>query len=97
MTTVLNDPRNVSFDKENKIYSMSEKYVRFDTSYELKDIETKECEIFEFTHSTGAEFDPNTIWIYKSKSGSELHVCNDARITEIHAKNYLEHKLRYKI
>lgn len=81
-----------SFDATEKIITVSERDVNFDTTYNV--VGKNESRVFEFDHSTGPEFDPNTIYIYKDKSGYTLQVANDARITEQAAKMYLNRKLK---
>jgi len=68
---------------------MSERDVRFDTTYELFNEKTNKGMEFEFKHSTGSEYAPDTKWIYKSKEGFILEVCNDARMVEQAKQSYL--------
>jgi hypothetical protein len=81
------------YNKETKTFSVSEKDVPFDTSYEVIGMKTGETKQFELSHSTGPEFDPNTRWVYKCDD-MVLEVCNDAEMTKIAAANYLKGKLR---
>lgn len=81
-------------DEANRTIRVSEKIAGFDTSYTLKNPQTLIEDVFDFSHSTGPEFDPETRWVYKSKkSGLTLEVCNDAEITKLRSKAYLDHKL----
>ena len=85
----------VKYNKENKTFIVSGKLVKFDTSYELFNSETNQAVKFELSHSTGSEWDPKTIWVYKSTNGFILNVGND-EVTPKHAEHYLNHKLGYK-
>ena len=83
----------LAFKKEDNTFYGSERDIRFDTSYEVKNVTTGKSEIFDFKQSTGPEFDPDTKWLYESKSGIKLVIGNDPRITKASAKAYLDHKL----
>jgi len=48
--------------------------------------------VFNFSHSTGPEFDPTTEWVYTSQEGIEFRVCNDAHITAQNARAYVKAK-----
>jgi len=84
----------VIFNKEDNTFYGNERNIPFDTTYEIKNMVSGKSEIFEFSHSTGSEFDPKTQWVYKSKSGINLVVGNDEKITNLRAENYLNAKLR---
>ena len=89
----------ISTDKLNWLASIntftgSEKDILFATSYEVTNPKTDKTVVFEFTHSTGPEFDPNTSWVYKSKCGIYLIIENEAKITARNAENYLKAKTR---
>lgn len=94
MTQFTLTPGNFSYNKETKTISVSEKLVRFDTSYQVTNSTTEKSQVFNFSHSTGPEFDPKTQWIYKSEAGCLLAVCNDAEMTKVAAANYLAAKTR---
>lgn len=82
-----------SYNKETSTFKVSEKILPFDTTYNIKNPATGKEMIFEFSHSTGSEFDPKTRWVYKSKGGSiTLEVCNDEEMTKANAENYLKAK-----
>lgn len=83
----------LTFDKESKTFYGSEKDVPFGTIYEVENSRTGVSKSFDFTHSTGPEFDPNTKWVYKCEDLT-LIICNDAQITKRNAQNYLEAKIR---
>jgi len=83
-----------SFNPETRTFTASEKDVQFATTYELINPKSGMSMVFDFTHSTGPEFDPNTKWVYKSKEGFFFEVCNDAQMAKIHAENYLKAKMR---
>lgn len=82
----------LTFNKKENTFYGSEKNIPFDTSYEVKNTETGISVKFNFTHSTGPEFDPKTQWVYKSEQGMLLIVANDAEITRINADNFLKAK-----
>jgi hypothetical protein len=83
----------VSYDKNNKTFTVSGKDVRFAYSYTLVNNETDNKKDFSFKESTGSEWDPNTIWVYESEDGFILNVKNDD-VTPEHAEKYLQAKLR---
>lgn len=73
----------------------SEKDIPFDTSYEVKNVLSGNSVVFEFSHSTGPEFEPKTQWIYKNEEkGMTLIISNDERITKKQAELYLAAKTR---
>lgn len=81
-----------SVDPVTKVISVSEKHVPFATTYNVIST-TRVNKVFELSHSTGSEFDPNTKWVYKNGE-LVLEVCNDKKMTAIAAENYLKAKLR---
>ena len=82
------------FVNSAKTIFVSERDVnKFDTSYNVRSPKTGVIKEFNFVHSTGPEFDPKTVWLYKSEDGHHFGVCNDVEITKQHAENYLNHKL----
>lgn len=84
------------YDIPNKVFTLSEKDVPFDTSYQLLNPKTNGTCRFEFSHSTGPEFDPSTKWVYESNEtdGITLEICNDPVMVEVAAEKYLKAKLR---
>lgn len=86
-----------SWDKENKKFTMSESnkgiVIPFRIQYELYNPKTETIKVFEFTHSTGPEFDSDTRWIYKCDD-MILEICNDPEVTKRNATNYLAAKTR---
>jgi hypothetical protein len=94
MTTITFNPRKHFYLKDEKKFKMSEKDVSFDTSYVITNSKTGGKMQFDFSHSTGSEFDPKTCWIYKSNEGYTLEVCNDEAITAERERAYLNSKLR---
>lgn len=85
----------VTFDKQRNVFYVSGKKVPFATSYSLKNEITGNSVEFNFTHSTGSEWDKNTLWVYENSDGDlKLHVGNDD-VTPQHAENYLRAKTRY--
>lgn len=63
----------------NGIVFVSEKDVKFDTTYNVISPKTGVTKTFLFECTTGLEFDPNTEWVYKSSEGLKLHLCNSAK------------------
>ncbi len=82
----------VVYNKELNSFVVSGKKVSFGSSYELYNEKTGNKKVFELSHSTGSEWDPNTVWIYKNGE-MKLIVTNDD-VTKEHAENYLKAKLR---
>lgn len=95
MTTIYLSSVGWSYDKSTKTITVSERDVSFATTYKVISHRTGAEKVFEFDHSTGPEFDPNTKWIYKSADGLTLAVANDATMTAAAAEQYLEAKTRY--
>jgi hypothetical protein len=82
-----------SYNATTKTFYASGKRIKFDTCYSLLNIKSNKTMEFDFTHSTGSEWDPKTLWVYKSKCGNYiLHVGND-EVTPAHAQAYLNHKM----
>lgn len=88
------DINKLSYLKEAKAFFGSEKDIPFATTYTVHNPKTGNSVDFEFIHSTGPEFDPETVYVYESKSGLRLHVANDKRVTGIRAAMYEKAKLR---
>jgi hypothetical protein len=84
--------KEVRFSVETGIIKVSEKDVQFDTQYEVVSAKTGNSMVFNFSHSTGPEFDPTTEWVYTSQEGIEFRVCNDAHITAQNARAYVKAK-----
>jgi hypothetical protein len=91
---IIFDSTKHTYDAGMFIFHMSERDVPFATTYDIINPKTGKEMRFEFTHSTGAEFDPKTIWVYKNADKSvSLFVHNDPKITRVLAANYLKAKL----
>jgi len=86
------DLKKVKFSVEGGVIRVSEREVSFDTKYEVISSKTNLAKVFDFTHSTGPEFDINTEWVYVSEDGIEFRVCNDRIITTTAASAYLKAK-----
>lgn len=91
------DSKKFHYDGKEKIIHVSEKDIPFATKYELYNPSTGKTMNFEFSHSTGAEFDPKTQWVYKSKAmvGNkvlQLIAHNDPQTTKRNADAYLKAK-----
>ena len=82
----------ISYDPATKTFSASEKIARFDTAYTIKNTKTGGTRDFNFSHSTGPEFDPKTSWVYKSEDGLILEIYNDPTRTKAAAGAYLARK-----
>ncbi len=83
----------ITYFAPHKSFWVSGKSVGFATTYEVENEKTGKTQIFFFDHSTGSEWDVNTMWIYKSKEGFTLNVTN-SDVTEQMKQNYLEAKTR---
>jgi hypothetical protein len=94
MTTITFDAKKHTYNKETKVFRVSERDVKFDTTYSILNPRTNKEMKFEFTHSTGPEFDPETRWVYKGAEGITLEVCNDARMAQQAEQMYLDAKLQ---
>lgn len=79
---------------KNNIFHVNEKDVDgFSTEYYVKNPTTGKSMKFILSHSTGSEWDPETVWIYKNNElGLELHVSQDETITKTRYSYYLKHK-----
>lgn len=89
----------IIFDDKTMVFKDKTFYVNekdtpgFATSYKVFNPKTGKYAEFELSHSTGSEWDPKTIWIYKNKElNLELHISQDPDITKIRANNYLKNK-----
>ena len=91
---ILGPSTKFRWSKADKTFYFSEKDIPFDTSYELKNPNTGNSSKFEFSHSTGGEFDPNTQWVYKGPNEMKMVVSNDPNITNQRANMYLQGKLK---
>lgn len=87
------NPDQFTYRKETKEFLVSGKKVKFATSYLLKNTKTGGTMKFDFKESTGSEWEPDTLWIYKSKDGFTLNLTNED-VTPEHEQAYLETKLR---
>jgi len=85
----------LTYNKKNSTFTTSGKLILFATSHTIVNTKTKNEVKFDFTHSTGSEWDSDTHWIYKSKCGYTLRIKNDD-VTPQHAENYLQAKLNNK-
>jgi hypothetical protein len=93
MFTIELNKHSYIYNESKKTFVMSERGIPFGTSYVIRNPKTGGSRKFEFTHSTGSEFDPKTRWVYKSEDGIQLEVCNNEQMTKIAAQNYLNAKL----
>lgn len=90
----------IIYDKErmlykNKTFFVNERDTTFDSTYDVFNPLTGKSVTFDLSHSTGSEWDPKTVWVYKNKElGLELHISQDPTITRLRANNYLNHKLK---
>lgn len=94
MTTIKFNPKRDQYDPKTRTFTVSERFVPFDTSYLVFNPKTGASRRFDFVRSTGSEWDPNTRWIYQSKCGLTLEITGDAAIRKAAADSYLEHKFR---
>jgi hypothetical protein len=93
MTAITFNPDKHTYTELDKKFTMSEKDVpRFDTQYKILNHKTGGGMDFNFSHSTGPEFEPSTKWVYLSEEGYTLEVCNDPKMAEEAKKNYIKGK-----
>jgi len=83
----------VQYEISTKKFTLDGRKTPFGTKHTLLNEKTGMSKDFNFSHSTGSEWASDTIWIYKSLDGYELHVGNEA-VTPQHAQNSLNAKLR---
>lgn len=88
------------YNAQYRTFYMTERYVPFDTEYNMFNPSTGRSMSFKFSHSTGPEFDPKTEWIYESPADGvidkmKLVITNDPQITAANAKAYLNHKVNF--
>tara|TARA_B100001094_G_C17416058_1_gene432433 strand:+ start:66 stop:350 length:285 start_codon:yes stop_codon:yes gene_type:complete len=93
MTQIEFNKDHCKWTESLKLISISETLVKFDTSYRLWNPLTRTGKVFEFSHATGPEFNPDTRWIYKSDDGFTLEIINDVELTSKRSKEYLNAKL----
>jgi len=93
MVKIYIQKQNVKFDKATKTFSVKGKGIKFATQYEVINQKTGAFSIFDLVESTGSEWAPSTIWIYKNSNDFFLHVGNDD-VTKQHVTNYKNAKLR---
>jgi predicted membrane metal-binding protein len=93
MTTVNLSSIQWSFNSQTKSILISEREIPFATTYNVISPKTGVGKVFNFSHSTGPEFDPTTQWIYTSEDGTLLSVSNDPAMVKQAARNYLKAKM----
>ena len=97
MIKIVYDSKKHDYNPIIKTFFISEKDVAFATTYEIVNPKTKQGKVFDFTHSTGSEWDADTRWVYATKDGEyTLWVGNDAEVTKARADAYLKGKLDKK-
>ena len=94
MTRISIQNQKLIYNSKTKSFHGIDINFKFDTSYLIVNNKSNIEKKFEFTHSTGSEFDPNTNWVYESKDGYKFIVSQDAELTKKRAEYYLNHKLR---
>lgn len=93
MPTVI-DATKAVYDTRTSVFHFSEKdTVQFDTEYIVRNPRTGGEMSFEFSHSTGPEFEPDTVWVYKSDNHIKLVIHNDAAMARHCGDLYLKAKL----
>lgn len=94
MTQIIFQHKNMIYRDKIKTFFVKGSAVQFDTSYQVINNDSKKSMQFDFHESTGSEWDPNTLWIYKSKDAQYTLVVGNDDVTPAHAQKYLEAKLR---
>ena len=70
------DIKHLKYNKATKTFHADGNKVIFDTSYVVVNKETNNSMLFNFSHSTGSEWDRNTLWVYKGDNGITLELTN---------------------
>jgi len=92
MTEIELDTKYFHYVESLRLITISERNVKFDTAYRLWNPITEHGKVFNFSHSTGPEFSPDTKYIYKSDDGFTLEIVNDHVITEARKQMYINSK-----
>lgn len=93
MTTIKFNPKRDHYNRETRTFTVSERFVPFDTSYLVFSPKTGASRRFDFVRSTGSEWNPSTRWVYQSKCGLTLEVTGDPDIREAAQAVYVKKKL----
>lgn len=93
MATIPIHSSKVKYNASTKTFAVGGKGIPFGTKHTLYNELTTLDKQFDFSHSTGSEWDVTTKWIYKSLDGYTFEVGNED-VTQKHAENYLRAKLR---
>lgn len=87
-------PSNTNYDAKTGTFVMSEVGIQFSMNYKLINPKTGDSREFELSHSTGSEWDPETVWVYKSDDGYTLIITQDTHLTKERSASYLKHKTK---
>lgn len=83
----------ITYNPKEKVFTSSSIGVAFGTDHILVNTKTGTKVKFELTHSTGSEWDNNTIWVFVSECKEyTLHLLNDD-VTDAQRTSYLNCKL----
>jgi len=93
MATIKIYGTSTKYDKSTKTFTVDGRKSKFGTKQTLVNEKTNVSKEFDFSHSTGSEWETDTLWIYKSLDGYTLQVGNED-VTPQHAQNYLNAKMR---
>lgn len=92
-TLIIFDEKKMMF--KDHTFHINERDTTFNTRYDILNPKTGKRVTFELSHSTGSEWDPKTIWVYKNTDlGLQLHISQDINITKLRAESYLKNKLK---
>ena len=95
MTIISIQQNGITYNNKSKSFYVSGKKVKFATTYSVTNDLTGRTLDFKFDHATGSEWDPETIWVYKSSCGNyTLNVGNDD-VTPQQVEDYLRSKTIY--
>lgn len=93
-TNISIQKHDVTYNAKDKIFTVSAKNIQFAITYHIINDITNKSVKFELSHSTGSEWDPNTVWVHTSTCKKYiLHMLNDD-VTPQHAERYLNAKLK---
>ena len=83
----------IKYDVPTKTFSVGGIGIPFGTKHSLTNEQTCGLKDFDFSHSTGSEWDVDTKWIYKSLDGYTLEIGNED-VTQEQRDNYMNAKMR---
>ena len=78
---IFSDHKAFSYDDKTNIITLDGSMVDFKTEYIIFNLKKSTMVSFKFDHSTGSEWDADTIWVYKSdETDVIMNVTNDSQV-----------------